>query len=241
MRDSPPASTRTCVGSECSASATTCRSRWSTVTGAAVVTSTHWPVGSPNGVVHAVAGSPSVAWEPRAATLPARWPGARDGDAARAGVRDPEQVVEPCVGRVGREPRGAADPEGARVGDPELADERVLDPRRVGRHQVRAQARHREDERAGRRLLRRGGHQVGGHPGDLAGDHVAGRSRRRAGAPRRGRRRSRTGASRRRPRWCRGSRSRACGRRGAGRRRSAPPRYATRGRGRRSPRGRRRT
>ena len=72
VRDSPPASMRSCVGTECFPSATTWRSRWSKVTGCGVATSTHCPTGAPNAVLHAVAGSPSTACEPRDPMSPGR-------------------------------------------------------------------------------------------------------------------------------------------------------------------------
>src|SRR5689334_3787622 len=65
VRETPPASMRSWVGTECLPSATTCRSRWSKVTGCAVDTSTHWPTGAPKAVLHEVAGSPSNADDPR--------------------------------------------------------------------------------------------------------------------------------------------------------------------------------
>ena len=64
MRESSPASIRIWVGTECRPSATTCRSKWSIVTGLGVSSSTHWPEGPPYAVLHAVAGLPSNAADP---------------------------------------------------------------------------------------------------------------------------------------------------------------------------------
>ena len=70
----PSASSVTLVGTECWPSATTARSRWSTVTGAARSTLDPLPCWCPMGAVHAVAGSPSNARDARASSVAAGGP-----------------------------------------------------------------------------------------------------------------------------------------------------------------------
>ena len=87
-RDCPPASMRTCVGTECRPSCTTCRSRWSKVTGCGVLhldplpgrvaerrCSTGWPGRRRTRPTRATRRRPGGAATPRTVTPPASAPG----------------------------------------------------------------------------------------------------------------------------------------------------------------------
>ncbi len=127
VRDSPPASIRTCVGTECWPSATTCRSRWSKVTGCG--RDARRPTAPPARRTRC-----STRSSDRRRTPTSRAPRCRRAGAATtvtvmppasaSGI--PSSGVEHVVGRVGGQPGGAARRERARVGHPEAAHQRDL-------------------------------------------------------------------------------------------------------------------